>query len=927
MFLGMLVATTAFTVLTGAADTSRLVVRGEVAKNFRPAYDILVRPEGAATSLEKTQGLVRESYLSGDSGGITLAQYQQIKGIDGVDVAAPAAILGYAMQNVTIPVDLGRYAGAPGSGRKVLRLDVSRRVDSGLTTVPGERTVFVYITDDKLTPVDPSDLSKVPNPYGPTEVIGGRNVTVCPFDGNEAGGSQDGATNGPFSEFWRTEESCWQRGGIGVVRGNIEPEKTKVATVKIPVSFAYLVAAIDPDAEAQLVGLAQAVTAGRYLKSSEKWSPADSPNFIGQTKEKEVPLLLTSRPFAAGGDDITVSDLGESGVAAMTSGEAPADLRAKLGGMHGSQVGATSITTAKAFTHLTGIQTEQQLADPITRVYFGDLWTVGPPNLATTGHRTVAVQPKTLDPATLEYQGFSSVYLPPMESLDTPFRDVAHHGANSEGKTTDPFFKVPVAKVVGRFDPLKVSQGSDLASVPLSLYSPSSLTGADAASKAALAGGSLAPNGSMLGYAQEPPMMLTTIDAMDAFTATGAYPTMSKAAKAPIGSIRVRVDGAVGIDALSRERVRKVAQSITDSTGLSVDIVVGSSPTPVAVDLPAGKFGRPALNLEEGWVLKGVGVALLQAVDRKSVALFVLILAVCSLFMTNAATAAVRSRRTELGVLACLGWSRRMLFRSILGELALVGLVAGVAGAALSWPISALAGLHVSPWRAALAIPAAVVLAVLAGLLPARSAARAHPGAAVRPMVSAPRRPARLRSVAGLAVTNLRRVPGRAFVGALSLAIGVCALTVLVAITRTFNGAAVGSLLGDAITVQVRGVDYFAVAATIALGGLATADVLYLNVRERAGEFAALRAMGWTERALSRLVSWEGLVIGGTGAVVGAAAGVGLTAWFTSDVAPATVLSGVAAALTGVVVTLAALTIPAAALRRLPTAAVLAEEE
>ena len=88
----------------------------------------------------------------------------------------------------------------------------------------------------------------------------------------------------------------------------------------------------------------------------------------------------------------------------------------------------------------------------------------------------------------------------------------------------------------------------------------------------------------------------------------------------------------------------------------------------------------------------------------------------------------------------------------------------------------------------------------------------------------------------------------------------------LVAITGSFHGAVVGTLLGDAVTLQVRGVDYFAVAATIALGGLATADVLYLNVRERAGEFAALRAIGWTEGALDRLVSWEGLVIGVTGA-------------------------------------------------------------
>src|SRR5665647_490855 len=76
LFLGMLVATTAFTVLTGAADTSRLVVRGEVAKDLRAAYDILVRPAGSKSALETSQGLVRDSYLSGAFGGITMAQYE-----------------------------------------------------------------------------------------------------------------------------------------------------------------------------------------------------------------------------------------------------------------------------------------------------------------------------------------------------------------------------------------------------------------------------------------------------------------------------------------------------------------------------------------------------------------------------------------------------------------------------------------------------------------------------------------------------------------------------------------------------------------------------------------------------------------------------------------------------------------------------------
>ena len=51
-------------------------------------------------------------------------------------------------------------------------------------------------------------------------------------------------------------------------------------------------------------------------------------------------------------------------------------------------------------------------------------------------------------------------------------------------------------------------------------------------------------------------------------------------------------------------------------------------------------------------------------------------------------------------------------------------------------------------------------------------------------------------------------------------------LTLLVAVTLAFRGAVVGTLLGNVVTVQVRGVDYVAVAATVILGVLAVADAL-----------------------------------------------------------------------------------------------------
>ncbi len=162
---------------------------------------------------------------------------------------------------------------------------------------------------------------------------------------------------------------------------------------------------------------------------------------------------------------------------------------------------------------------------------------------------------------------------------------------------------------------------------------------------------------------------------------------------------------------------------------------------------------------------------------------------------------------------------------------------------------------------------------MVAGAVPAWLAARADPVASVRPPVLAVRRARQPSGITGLAVVNVLRTPGRTLIGALSLAIGVMALTLLVAVTLAFRGAVVGTLLGTVVTVQVRGVDYVAVAATVTLGVLAVADAVVISITERAPELATIRAFGWPERTLHRLVITEGALTGVAGSVAGAALG------------------------------------------------------
>ncbi len=84
----IVVAAVSFSLLTSAVATSKLQVKGTGEANYRTAYDILVRPPGSTTSLERTERLVRQNFLSDIFGGITMAQYRQIQEMPGVDVAA-----------------------------------------------------------------------------------------------------------------------------------------------------------------------------------------------------------------------------------------------------------------------------------------------------------------------------------------------------------------------------------------------------------------------------------------------------------------------------------------------------------------------------------------------------------------------------------------------------------------------------------------------------------------------------------------------------------------------------------------------------------------------------------------------------------------------------------------------------------------------
>ncbi len=895
--LSILLAVTAFVVLTGSAQQSRLDVARTVDANFRSSYDILVRPKGSAAGIEKATSRVRPNYLSGLQGGITIEQADAVARTGGVEVSAPIAMVGQVFQSVDVPVDVTDLVGD--SGPVLLRFAATEKSMRGLASTAGPEG-YMYVSSGVSLDLSGEDTPVVEQPPG------GKAVPVC------QDGSRSQREARPFDGKGRWAAQCWDR--VSGSAGTRWPQGDGRFVVRIRFSFPVTVAAIDPVAEARLTGLDKAVVTGRYLTAEDRATTGGA--------QVQVPVITSSRTLVDQIDTVRVERLAPSAVTALRRGLSWDDARAMVLRAPAVSQRVTSITAQQA--HEVWLSGEKGGLGPAT---------ISPSSLTLASSVSYdqgpagVLSPRTVTNPAAVWSAFVYTNLPfapvPMAAADTGYRAIASATGNSRF-----FSELPSLQGYGTFDPTRLTSFSSLSQVPLETYQSPEVTGADAASTTALRGRALAPDANPAGYVQNPPLVLTTIKALPALVRTSAFtwPADSVVPSAPISAIRVRVAGVTGADAVSRERIRLVAERIATATGLDVDITVGSSPRPTTVVLPATAHGAPQLTVTENWVQKGVSAAIATAIDQKSLALFILILVTTALAVSISANASVRARRAELGMLSCVGWRPRALTWHVLGELVLVGALAGSLGALLALPAGTVFGVPVPASRALLAVPAAILLAFVAGLVPAVRAARATPADAIRPAVtSAGRLRVRLRGPLSMALNYVLRTPARALTAAAALASGVAALTALSGIAVAFRGEVVGTLLGDAVSVQVRGADIVAAAVVTLIGLGSLLDILYLDLREQAARYASLQASGWRDATLTLLVTGQAFLVGAAGSLAGVCLGLGVVAFL----APVTAaVLGVAGAVLGggVLATCLLAQLPARRLRLLPTAQLLSEE-
>jgi len=242
LFLGLLAVSAGGLLVAAASQTSIVVVDRVLSRYWRTTYDILVRPGGARSPIEEKYGLVEANHLSGIWGGITFKQYEAIKSIPGVEVAAPIAMLGYEVgiapgNEVPFPPFPGTYA-----------FDEMATVDDGSRTyIPSEFPRRHYYYFD-------------------------RNPQERPPDWEEAYRYLSGLTVNHHSP-----------------------------TVNGTFWFPIFMAGVDPLQEAALVGLDQALLEGRYLTGDESLASqmefVPVPGFNIPEAQISLPILINATTY------------------------------------------------------------------------------------------------------------------------------------------------------------------------------------------------------------------------------------------------------------------------------------------------------------------------------------------------------------------------------------------------------------------------------------------------------------------------------------------------------------------------------------------------------------------------------------------------------------------------------------------------------
>lgn len=813
---GFLLAACALILLSATTQTTTIKGNQIISQNWHPAYDLVVLPPQVHIP---ASGIVPPDFLQNYDGGISLQQYAQIKQIPGIEVAAPIAYLGY----IQMP------------------------------------TLFITFRDPNL-------------PTGFYQM----QWTIMAFNG------QRHLVETQESHSFYLNAHCTADGMGQIINvlttlhielgGCLDPTDPSIYFTS-PDTGTFLLAAIDPQAEDQLVHLNRSINSGRPLTNQDVMTNDTRTNVTASA----IPMLIQqSLPGR-----ITLN-----GTFALTyqSSQTPEQIQA-AGGLDylTSRVKPRIIfngsvplvqNNPQRFSGATlqwNGQNWQRLSSPTTSLYVLDFSSA----YTSTG--------LTYRPAT-DPNGNPAYTLVPTgtQGPEVTFR---HHGPLTLVRPSGPSIFGGVTytfNAIGSFASTAMAAQftNPLNWLPENTYTSSPVITRFDAQGHPVNPTTLLPTTNSDSFVTQPPLALTTLQAAQQLKRGNI-----------INAIRVRVAGVDQPDEQSWRRIQQVASAITHSTHLQVLITLGSSPRPTLVYVPGVQQDGvtvPSMGwVEERWIAIGAGIAYVQQLGTTQILLLSAVLALCLGYLVVAFSALVTAQRRDFAVLSALGWRPWQPARLFLMQALLLALGGGLVGLCLALLLCWLLGVFPVWLMVALVLPAMLVMALLSSCYPLWQLWRMRPADILRAGTislssslsrtgqQSIRHTSSIPTIGGPVLRNLMRSRARSIITISSLFLSALLLVLMGSDILTLRQSLSGTLLGNFVLVQTAVPQLAGSILALLLTFLSVADVLLVQVRERRQEIGLLQALGWRAGAVQRMFIQEGLAL----ALIGTIPGVLVSLW------------------------------------------------
>jgi hypothetical protein len=808
--------------VAGVTSQAQVRVVGVVDENWRGVYDILVRLPGARTLEEAEHNLVEPNFLTfTGSGGITVEQWEAVRELEGVEVAAPVAVVGFLETNAFQPLVFLDASVLP-EQTTLYRLVARTWTTDGVTD-------RVLVEEEHFLVLPP------PAPTGWHTFDGGPGYAGEEFDhayldvGRRTSGSRLGTRiMAPVVAVDPVAEAAL----LGISPGPFAPLAEMVVEGVERTVGGFAAERLLPGGYLSNLGIRQ------LQRRQENLDAAVVPLVVS---ERFYARLLASVEVFQVGDPVVIdpSDDASALDQAMAAAELPKEVTVGLAHGDYSDVLRPFVIT------------------PMVLQWPGAPVPDEPPASVFLPAEFVASLPGPLRYGSTEPRAGSDAVSLRLDTVGDGYRHLVEvEIARLEGAPDFESFPF-LFGAVGTFDLGDVPlPDNPLSWAPLGAYEPPGswfVAGPDGVGSAPV---ELSPTFDVTGLLQPPPLAYTDIE--------GARMLRGNA---PIDAIRVRVAGLAGFDEAGRAKVETVATAIVE-LGLEVDVVAGSSPQPVDLYVP-GYFedGSDLGWVEQRWSTLGAAERVLTGLSRLNQQLLMLAVAVAGLVAGGLQLVGAAARTSQAGLLWVLGWSKGRIVWWLWAESVAAGMVVlGVGVVSWRWM-----GMDPAAVAAVGAVVALLIGFGLAGALWATGQRRRSIGRSRlwNRLVSWVR-PDR---AAGYSLRRLLARPAMASVTVASLAVGAAAVTVAAVAVVTATDLAGPTLLAGYGAVSLRGYQ----VAMVALAAIAGFGLFALTVRterrHRTDEFEVLRSVGLPRPTLRRILTWQqGLVAAGAAPLAAALA-------------------------------------------------------